>query len=70
MKKEIIEKYKNDEIIKICIEMIDKISKIKKEEDETNEGSLTEKEYQGLIINILSLIESRITFIDFWGHIK
>lgn len=64
MKKD-IEKYKNDEIIKLCIEMLDKINKIMQDKDNIND-----KEYQGLINNILSMIESRITFIDFWGNIK
>ena len=61
MKKEIIEKYKNDKIIKLCIEILDKINKMKKEEDNINEI-----EYQGLINNIECLIGSRITYLNFW----
>lgn len=66
MKNEDIEKYRKDKIIKLCLEMLDKINKIKQEEDDNNEGSLTEKEYQGLISDIESIIGSRIIYLDFW----
>ena len=60
------EKYKDDKIINLCNEMINIINKIKQEENETNEGSLTEKEYQGLISNIESIIEERLIYLNFW----
>lgn len=52
---------KEDKIIEICIEMIDKINKIKRKEN-----NITDKEYQGLINNIYSIIESRLTYLNFW----
>ena len=54
------EKFKKDKIIKLCIEMIDKINNIKLED------KLNEKEYQGLISDIDSIIESRIIYLNFW----
>ncbi len=60
MKEEIIKKYKNDKIVNLCIEMIEKIIKIKQD------NNINEKEYQGLIANIQSIIESRITYLKFW----
>ena len=60
------EKYKDDKIINLCNEMINIINNIKQEENETNEGSLTEKEYQGLISNIESIIEERLIYLNFW----
>ena len=55
------EKYKNDKIINLCLEMLDKINKIK--QDEYN---ITDNEYQGLMNNIQSIIESRIEYLFFW----
>ena len=52
---------KEDKIIEICIEMIDKINKIKQEENNINK-----KEYQELINNLENIIESRITYLNFW----
>lgn len=54
-------KYENDKIIKLCLEMLDKINKIK--QDEYN---ITDYEYQGLMNNIQSIIESRIEYLFFW----
>ena len=55
------EKYKNDKIIKYCLDCIEKINKIKKDYDNINE-----KEYQGLISNIENMIESRLIYLYFW----
>ena len=52
---------KNDKIIKYCLDCIEKINKIKQDDDYLNE-----KEYQGLISNIENIIESRIIYLNFW----
>ena len=63
----IIEKYKNDNIIKLCIEMIDRINKMLKYEDYDH---INAESYLGLISNIKSIIESRITYLNFWEDDK
>ena len=60
------EKYENDEIIKKCNEIMKIINIIKNEEDDTNEGSMTNIRYEKIFELIVDIVENRIKYLNFW----
>lgn len=57
------EKYNNDKIIKKCKEIMEIIKVIKKEEDNDNEGSMTDYRYYKIGGIILNIVEERIKYL-------
>lgn len=59
-------KYENDIIIKKCNEIMKIINIIKKEEDDINEGSMTNIRYDKIFELIVDIVEDRIKYLNYW----
>lgn len=57
------EEYDNDKIIKKCKEIMEIIHIVKKEEDNDNEGSMTDYRYYKIFEIILDIVEERIEYL-------